>query len=543
MKDLQSFSTYLKTSCLKKLTLSYIEILKSSNIPLVKLITERKVYPDLNEEDAVKMTMASLEKFLTSIEKGTFYKDAQEGMLLWKENKMPMKGITRDEIIPSDLVLIFSVQKKAILKFLPSFCKNPAECLSIIEELDNYYTQVGSEAVKMLFDIQKETETQLKETEEKFTQMVHSVKDYAIYLLDTEGNVKSWNEGVERIKGYTADEIIGKNFSAFYTREDIKKGIPAHNLEMAAKMGHFESEGWRVRKDGSQFWANITLTALYNENGSVKGFSKVTRDVSEIKKTKEELENKANELARSNTELEQFAYVASHDLQEPLRTISSYLQLLSNRYKSKLDAEADEFIHYAVDGSLRMRQLITSLLEYSRINRVVPFERVSLYVVINEILSDLSEQIKSTNAVIKFENLPDIYADEVLIGQLFQNLIVNALKFRSNKQPEIIISSEEQNEFYLFSVKDNGIGIQKEYWKKIFVIFQRLNHRETYPGTGIGLSICKKIVERHGGTIWVESELGKGSTFYFTIKRTDYKRVDNKVKVKPNAKHNEPIAD
>jgi PAS domain S-box-containing protein len=543
MKNLKNFSTYLKTDCLREMTLEYLKILRSSNIPLVKLIIERRAYPNLSEEEAIKMTMTGLEKFLTSIEKETFYEDAKEGIRLWKENKMPIKGISRDEINPSDLVLVFAAQKKALLKFLPAFCKDSSQALNIAEELDNYYIQVESEAVKMLFDLQKQIEIRLKETEEKFTQLVHGVKDYAIYLLDTEGNVKSWNEGVERIKGYTSKDIIGKHFSVFYTTEDIKKGLPAYNLSMANKLGHFESEGLRVRKDGTRFWANVTITALYDENGRVKGFSKVTRDITEIKKAKEELENKAIELARSNTELEQFAYVASHDLQEPLRTVSSYLQLLSGRYKDKLDAEADEFIHYAVDGSNRMRQLISSLLEYSRINRVKPFEKVSLFGVISEILSDLSDQIKSTAAVIKYENLPDIYADEVLIGQLLQNLIANALKFRGDKRPEIIISAEKRNGFYLFSVKDNGIGIQKEYWEKIFIIFQRLNHRETYPGTGIGLSICKKIVERHGGKMWVESEPGKGSTFYFTIKRAEDKPEVHKVKPKANAKYNEHIAD
>ena len=210
--------------------------------------------------------------------------------------------------------------------------------------------------------------------------------------------------------------------------------------------------------------------------------------------------------------------MASHDLQEPLRTISSYVQLIAERYKDKLDKDANEFIDFAVDGSKRMRLLINSLLEYSRINKINPFEWINVRDMIEVIVNDMKDQIKESGVKIKYDELPEIYGDPVLIGQLFQNLISNAIKFRSEKKPQIIISGEKKNDDYIFSVKDNGIGIKSEYMEKIFVIFQRLNSREKYPGTGIGLSICKKIVERHGGKIWVESEPGKGSTFYFTLK-------------------------
>nr|MBA3704593.1 PAS domain-containing sensor histidine kinase [Bacteroidota bacterium] len=247
----------------------------------------------------------------------------------------------------------------------------------------------------------------------------------------------------------------------------------------------------------------------------------VIRDITFRKKAAEELKQKTEELIRSNKELEQFAYVASHDLQEPLRMITGYVQLLAERYKGKLDEEANEFIDFALNGTERMRNLIYSLLEYSRINRIKPFEEIDVENVIDEILNNLHSLMVGNNVIVKIkEKLPSICGDSVLIGQLFQNLISNAIKFKGNEPPEIIISGKKVNNEYLFSVKDNGIGIQKEYAEKIFVIFQRLHTKEEYPGTGIGLAICKKIVERHGGRIWMESELGKGSTFYFTIKDT-----------------------
>jgi light-regulated signal transduction histidine kinase (bacteriophytochrome) len=208
-------------------------------------------------------------------------------------------------------------------------------------------------------------------------------------------------------------------------------------------------------------------------------------------------------------------------LQEPLRMITSYVQLLAKRYKDKLDDDANDFIEYAVDGSNRMRILISSLLEYSRVNRMKPFEKIDLNELLEDVLKNLKDQIYENNAIIKINTLPVISGDPVLISQLFQNLIANAIKFRRLTKPQIIISCKQENNEYLFSVKDNGIGIQKAYKEKIFIIFQRLHNKEKYPGTGIGLAICKKIVERHGGKIWLESELDKGSTFHFTIKNKE----------------------
>ena len=247
---------------------------------------------------------------------------------------------------------------------------------------------------------------------------------------------------------------------------------------------------------------------------------RVQERTAELKTINESLKQKSEELLRSNTELAQFAYVASHDLQEPLRMVSMYVQLLEKRYKGKLDKDADTYIHFATDAATRMYTLINDLLTYSRIGtRQMKFQQVDCNNTIKAALKNLKTSIDEKQAKISWDKLPGINADELQMTQLFQNIIGNAVKFSADRQPEIKISAHDKDTYWQFSVSDNGIGIQKEYLSKIFVIFQRLHTIDKYPGTGIGLAICKKIVERHGGTIWAESEFGKESTFYFTIKK------------------------
>ncbi len=236
------------------------------------------------------------------------------------------------------------------------------------------------------------------------------------------------------------------------------------------------------------------------------------------KRAEEALAQKAQELARSNADLEHFAYVASHDLQEPLRMVTSYLQLLERRYKDRLDADARDFIAYAVDGATRMQALINGLLSYSRVStRGKSFEPTDGTVALERVLANLKVAIEESDAVVTYDHLPTVMADEVQLTQVFQNLIGNAIKFRSDRRPEIHVGAEYRGGEWLFSVRDNGIGIDPQHFERIFKIFQRLHSHEEYPGTGIGLAVCKKIVERHGGRIWVESQPGEGTTFYFTI--------------------------
>ncbi|MGE5352635.1 MAG: PAS domain S-box protein [Acidobacteriota bacterium] len=232
----------------------------------------------------------------------------------------------------------------------------------------------------------------------------------------------------------------------------------------------------------------------------------------EIRRRTEEM------LKRSNSDLEQFAYVASHDLQEPIRMIRSYVKLLENKYNNKLDKKAEDYMAFISDGALRMQQLVSDLLQYSRIStKAQVFEAVDCNIVLSDVLTDLKLRIQEENALVEFKDLPVVTGEKTQLRQLFQNLIQNALKFKGEKKPEIRIGAEREGRFWQFYVSDNGIGIEKEFYDRIFVIFQRLHEREKYPGTGIGLAMCKKIVERHSGKIWVESQPGKGTTFYFTL--------------------------
>jgi light-regulated signal transduction histidine kinase (bacteriophytochrome) len=245
-------------------------------------------------------------------------------------------------------------------------------------------------------------------------------------------------------------------------------------------------------------------------------------ELDERRQTEQLLAHYTEDLKRSNAELEQFAYVASHDLQEPLRMVAGFTQLLSRRYRGKLDKDADEFIAYAVDGATRMQQLLQDLLAYSRVGtRGKPLAPIDANLVFNQARANLLPLIEENHAQVTAEPLPTVLGDEVQLVQLFQNLIANALKFRTDQPPKIRISAREEEKQWLFSLRDNGIGIAPEHQERIFLVFQRLHHRSEYRGTGIGLALCKKIVERHGGRIWVESEPGRGATFYFTLPKGD----------------------
>lgn len=269
-----------------------------------------------------------------------------------------------------------------------------------------------------------------------------------------------------------------------------------------------------IRKPFSLLFKNLkeNETNLLNLN---------TRLEMELQKRHEaelKLRTAVKDLERSNKDLEQFAYVASHDLQEPLRMISGFTKLLESKYKDKLDERGHEYIWFIVDGSKRMSELISDLLSYSRVTtKAAPFTKVDLNKVLSYILTDLKFSVMESEVSIKIDPLPELKAEATQIKQLFQNLIQNAIKFRNDKNPYVKVSAVKNGNEWTFSIKDNGIGIKKEYYDKIFMLFQRLHEKDKYPGTGIGLAICKKIVEHHGGKIWVESEEGNGTTFFFTL--------------------------
>jgi PAS domain S-box-containing protein len=480
----------------------------------------------------------------------------------------------------------------------------------------------------------------LQESEEQYRMLLDGIEDYAIFMMDPQGRIVSWNAGAERIKGYKTDEIVGRNFSCFFPAEEIERGRPEEILRVTAASGRHEEQGMRVRKDGSQFLANVTFTALRDPVGNLRGFSEFShdlserkeseaqyrglleaapdamvvvnvageivllnvqaekefgysrdelvgqrvkniipegfaeriiadgtrsapealaqqigtgiellgrrkdgsefpieimlsplestegilvtaaiRDITERKESDEHLAKTVEELKRSNDDLQQFAYVASHDLQEPLRMVSSYTQLLAKRYKGRLDSDADEFIGFAVDGCNRMQGLIQDLLAYSRAGtnemqlREVPSENA-----LHQALINLRVTIKQSCAVVTHDALPAVATDETQLTQVFQNLVGNAIKYRRAESPQVHVSASKSggNE-WTFSVRDNGLGIDPQYFDRIFILFQRLHGRDEFEGTGIGLAICKKLLERLGGRIWVESQPEKGSTFYFAL--------------------------
>jgi signal transduction histidine kinase len=244
-------------------------------------------------------------------------------------------------------------------------------------------------------------------------------------------------------------------------------------------------------------------------------------DISDRKQATESLERTAEQLTRSNQELEQFAYVASHDLQEPLRVVTGYVQLIERKYKGRLDATADEFFAFIIDGVARMQQLIVDLLNYSRVGtHGAPLQPVDMQAVLDRTLANLSVVIEENGASVTHDPLPSVLGDEPQLVQVLQNLIANGIKFRSDQPPHIHISASRNCSHWQFAVRDNGIGIDRQYWEQIFVIFQRLHTRQKYKGTGIGLAICKRIVDRHNGRIWLESEPGQGTAFYFTLSQT-----------------------
>jgi signal transduction histidine kinase len=246
--------------------------------------------------------------------------------------------------------------------------------------------------------------------------------------------------------------------------------------------------------------------------------TRLSMELEERRQAEEKMAQYAADLQRSNAELEQFAYVASHDLQEPLRMVASFTQLLAKRYQGKLDQDADEFIGFAVDGANRMQMLINDLLAFSRVEtRGKPLEPTDCEAVLSRTLANLAAMVQESGAVVTHDPLPTVLADEMQMGQIFQNLLINALKFKGGETPKVHIFAQRQGNDWLFGFQDNGIGIDPQHQERIFAIFQRLHRREDFPGTGLGLALCKKIAERHGGRIWVESEPGRGSTFYFTI--------------------------
>ena len=370
-----------------------------------------------------------------------------------------------------------------------------------------------------------------RRSDERFELLVDRIDDYAILLLDVDGRVMSWNRGAARLTGYRAEEIIGQPFSTFYPRDEKARGLPEELLQRAVAEGSVEEEGRRRRKDGSRFFASTSLTVLLDDDGRPRGFADVTRDISRrhhqeeaLQAVSRELGERARELERSNEELEQFASIASHDLSEPLRTISGFASLMGSRYSEQLDERGNEFLGHIVTAANRMQRLIEALLVYSRVGRrALVRERVDTEEVVREVVNGLDARLADTRGTVEVATLPTVPGDRLQISQLFQNLISHALKFRGDAPPIVRVSAEREDGGWRFDVVDNGVGITEEAAQRIFEPFQRA-HGQEVEGTGIGLAICAKIVSNHGGRIWVEPAPEGGAAFRFTLSDDDRTR-------------------
>ncbi len=340
-----------------------------------------------------------------------------------------------------------------------------------------------------------------------------------ILIVNRAGGIVLANKETERVFGYLSSELEGKKIDILvpekyrHGHEQMRESF--HESPSLRPMG-FGRNLHAMRKDGTELPVEISLSPLESQNKFL--VIAIVRDISQRKQVEAQLKIANKELSRSNKELEEFAYIASHDLQEPLRSVAGSCQLLKRRYADKLDASAMEFIEFAVAGAKRMEELINDLLSYSRVStKAKEPVIVDMNKVLANVLDNLRTAINDSNAEVTSSKLPTVAIDEWQVYQLYQNLIANSLKFKSNDQPKIHISATEEQGRWHFTVSDNGIGIDSKYFDRIFEVFKRLHTRDQYPGTGIGLASCKKIVERHGGEIWLESVVGEGTTFHFTL--------------------------
>lgn len=349
--------------------------------------------------------------------------------------------------------------------------------------------------------------------------MVDSIDDYAIFVLDQNGCVASWNKGAEQIKGYSQSEIIGRHFSVFYPAEDRARDKPDQELVIAARDGRFEDEGRRVRKDGSEFWANVVFSAVRDRTGALLGFVKVTRDLTERRALQGRAAADAQALKAANAELEAFTYSVSHDLRAPIRQIEEFSKILGEHLGKDIDPQAEHYLRRIQEGSRQMGRLVDDLLHLAQLGRQDPKpRRISLDSLIGEVLTNVRAEITDRDIEWRVDPLPTVVCDPGLMKVVFTNLLSNAVKYTRPRAKAVIeigqVVSDVQPVVY---VRDNGVGFDMKYADKLFGVFQRLHRAEEFEGTGIGLATVHRIIRKHNGRIWAEAAPDQGATFFFTL--------------------------
>jgi len=380
---------------------------------------------------------------------------------------------------------------------------------------DSESAVVGFAKVTRDLTRRKEAQDALHRSEQTFRILVESVQDCAIFMLDLDGRVASWNAAAERIKGYGAQEIIGEHFSTFYPPDDVAQGKPQWALEIAEREGRHEDEGWRVRQDGTRFWANTVISPMRDAQGGLIGYAKVTRDLTQRRRADQAL-------AQTNQELERFSYSVSHDLRAPLRAINGFAQALWDDHAEKLGDEGKRLLAVIRDSAKLGGELIDGLLNFSRLGRqALARTPVDLNALVESVVAELRQTQGSVAVDVALAPLPPASGDGALLRHVLVNLIGNAFKFSAQRaHPKVEIGAEHNGSEVAYYVKDNGVGFDMQYANKLFGVFQRLHRPDEFEGTGVGLALAQRIIQRHGGRIWAEGKVNEGATFRFTLTGT-----------------------
>jgi len=371
---------------------------------------------------------------------------------------------------------------------------------------------IGFAKVTRDLTARKEAQDALHRSEQTFQLLVESIQDCAIFMLDPDGRVASWNAAAERIKGYRAQEIMGEHFSTFYPPDDVAQGKPQWALEIAEREGRHEDEGWRVRKDGTRFWANTVISPMRDLQGGLIGYAKVTRDLTQRRRAEQAL-------AQTSQELERFSYSVSHDLRAPLRAINGYAQALWEDHVARLDDEGKRLLAVIRDSAKLGGELIDGLLNFSRLGRqALARAPVDVTALAESVVAELRQTQGSVAVEVVLSPLPPASGDAALLRHVLVNLIGNAFKFSVKRaHPKVEIGAEQHGSELAYYVKDNGVGFDMQYAGKLFGVFQRLHRPDEFEGTGVGLALAQRIIQRHGGRIWAEGKVNEGATVRFTL--------------------------